>query len=39
MFAMIMRRFTTMGYAVIQRSLRLIFSDLEAADGLGRYLR
>ena len=39
MFAMIMRRFTTMGYAAIQRSLRLTFSDLETDDGLGRYLR
>ena len=45
MFAVIMRRFTTMGYAVIlgyaviQRSLRLTFSDLETDDGLGRYLR
>ena len=39
MFARIMRRFTTMGYAGFQRSLRLTFSDLEADDGLGRYLR
>ena len=39
MFAMMMRRFATMGYVVFQRSLRLTFSDLEADDGLGRYLR
>ena len=45
MFAMMLRRFTTMGYAVIlgyaviQRSLRLTLSDLETDDVQGRYLR